>query len=91
MSPPQFAPVQQRIYDALKDGVAHAAEDLRACLSDELGPIHNVRVQVSQMRKMLRIMDSDIISLEIRGVSFYQLVHIPHLPESVRKALASSV
>lgn len=49
-----MTPTQQRMLSLLSDGKAHSAEELHACLEDELSALSNVRAHVSNTRSILR-------------------------------------
>lgn len=53
--------VQQKMLDILSDGMPHSKEELHTCLSDDLGPITNIRAHLCMLRKVLRPIGQDIV------------------------------
>ena len=51
-----------RMFNVLKDGKPHTAEELHMCLNDELQPMSRVAVYVTYLRRKLACNDLAIIS-----------------------------
>lgn len=65
--------VQLQILVLLSDGKPHSREEIHRCLSDDLGPLRNVRYHISRIRKFLPV-DRHIVC-EI----FNRTVHYRHV------------
>ena len=48
-----LTPVQKKMLAVLADGKRHGRERLHKCLSDELGPLSNIRAHLTALRKRL--------------------------------------
>ena len=74
--PGKLQPVQQRMVDVLSDGMQHTPEELHACLHDELGPLSNVRVQLSLIRRIIQPKGYDIF----HRCGYYRMVRLMASP-----------
>ena len=57
----QLTPTQEKMLGVLSDGMRHTRQELHACLSDELAPLSNIQMHISNIRKVLRPIGQDII------------------------------
>lgn len=77
----RLGPVQQKIIEALSDGLPHRAEELLACLTngyDDEGPkIDTLYVHVCNLNKQLKRLGEEILSQAIHKQTFYR--HVRHL------------
>lgn len=71
-----FTPTHKRMLAVLADGLPHRREELHACLSDELGPINNIHVHISNMRKKLRARGQDIVCEVVNRRFLYRHVRL---------------
>jgi hypothetical protein len=46
--------VRKKMLDILSDGMPHTAEELHACLWDELSPVGNIRKHLSLLNQYLK-------------------------------------
>lgn len=65
---PVYTVTEQKILDLLSDGKLHRAEEIHACLPDELGARENIHQHLSNIRKKLRAIGQDIV-LRRNGLS----------------------
>lgn len=72
----KFTPVQQCMLSILADGLPHTRAELHACLSDELGPLRNICVHLSRIRKVLRPAGQDIVCELYRRTICYRHVYL---------------
>lgn len=49
----KLPPTQQRMLKLFSDGLCHSKEELRTCLFDEQGDLHNVHWHLHHLRKYL--------------------------------------
>ncbi len=63
--------VPQRMLNLLADGRPHTAQELHGCLEDELGPVSNIEVHLSILRKALETRGEDITCRRRDGVTWY--------------------
>lgn len=75
----KFTAVETRILRLLSDGMPHTKEEVHSCLSDELGPLKNISVQLSNLRKKLRPMGQDVVCYFWKGTSvrYRQVILMP--------------
>lgn len=57
----RWTPTQKKLLAVLADGLPHSREELHACLWDEAGPLSNIQVHLSTIRKQLRLKGQDIV------------------------------
>ncbi len=71
-----FTPTEQKIMDILSDGQLHTKAALHAVLPDTLGPLNNVRVHLTYLRRKLRP-EGKTIAAETRDrVCYYRLASL---------------
>lgn len=68
--------VKSRMLTLLRDGRRHTAEELHACLRDELGPISNITPHLSALRQMLRPKGEDVLSHRIGDITYYWIADL---------------
>lgn len=75
-----FTRTQSAMLDVLADGMPHTRMELHACLDDELGPLSNICMHISNIRKILRPKGQDIVCelvhVTIKGGSKIQYRHV---------------
>lgn len=79
-----YTPVQRRILKVLADGEPHDRAELHACLVDDLGPLSNIRVHLTRLRKKLRPQGQDIRCEMLGGQVYYRQVRLT-LPARKRR------
>ena len=72
--PPRLTPVQQRMLDVLSDGLLHRAEELHACLVDDMGALRNIASHLSLIRQALKPQGETVSLVRIDGVPYWHLV-----------------
>jgi LmbE family N-acetylglucosaminyl deacetylase len=70
----KLTPTQRKMLDLLSDGMPHTRESLHACLWDECGPLSNIQMHISALRKIVRQDGEDIVC-----VIFDQEPHYRHM------------
>ena len=73
---PTFTPVQQRMLNVLADGLQHTPKELHTCLEDELGPLTNIQIHISNIRSKLRPIGQDIAMEKSMLGTFYRHVRL---------------
>ena len=68
--------VEGRMMSVLQDGNLHTPLELHGCLEDELGPVTNIHVHLSNMRDKIRPTGHTIVFHRIDGATFYQIVRL---------------
>lgn len=68
--------VQQRMLAVLADGKPHRAEELHACLMDEMGASRNIRAHLTAIRKQLRPKGEDIVCVFVDRKYQYRWVRL---------------
>lgn len=63
--------VPQRMLNLLADGRPHTAQELHGCLDDELGPVSNIQMHISNIHKALEPRGEDITCRVRDGISWY--------------------
>ena len=76
MNDNDFTPIQRAMLKVLSDGREHTRKELHKCLSDELGPLTNIAVHLTGIRKVLRPRGEDNLCTIIDGESRYSHVRI---------------
>jgi hypothetical protein len=71
-----YTPIQKRMLAKLADGLPHKDIELHSCLNDTLAPISNIRAHLTLIRKHLRAVGQDIVSIRENGQVYYQHVRI---------------
>lgn len=66
-----FTPTQQRMLNVLADGRCHSAQELHACLFDDLAPLSAIYFHVSNLRKVLQRQGEDIATVKQFGLLYY--------------------
>ena len=70
----RFTPTQRRIYDVLQDGKFHTRDELHSCLPDDLSSNGSVRFHLSNVRKIVREFNMEIVC-QIHGqMTHYRLI-----------------
>lgn len=69
-----LTPTERRICDVLGDRLPHSAEELKACLDDELAGPTAVPFHISQLRDKLQEHGLDIANVRSRTTNSYLLV-----------------
>lgn len=72
--PAKFTATEQRIMDLLADGKRHTRDELFSCLEDEMQKKDNVNVHLTYIRRKIRPVGHDIISISQQGTTYYQHV-----------------
>lgn len=67
-------PVQRRMVQMLLDGLPHRREELHGCLADRLGPLSNIKSNISKIRKQAHIFGLDIVCVLFQRTVWYRLV-----------------
>ena len=81
---PKFTRVQRAMLDVLSDGRPHTAAELHACLYDNSGPLSNVRIHISGIRKQLRPRGEDVVCEIINRRAHYRHVRLLNNPATGR-------
>ncbi len=76
----RFTKVETRILNVLSDGLAHHKTELHGCLNDELGPVSNIQMHISNMRKKLLPKGENIICELSNRRIFYRHVRLLRSP-----------
>lgn len=71
-----FTNVESRMMELLGDGHPHRPDELHTCLWDREGPVSNVNIHISNLRKKLRPTGQDIICQQLDGRSHFRLVRL---------------
>jgi len=68
------SPIEQKLLDVLSDGKVHSREALKLCLSDEeLTADEAIKMQISNLRKILRPQGRDIV---LWGTGHYRMMRL---------------
>lgn len=81
----EFTGVRKKMVELLSDGLPHTRQELHACLSDELGPLSNIRAHLSIMRKKLRTIGEDILCEFVGRKLHYRLVRLLPSPNNGKR------
>ncbi len=71
----KFTPTEQRMLAVLADGLPHTRQELHACLVDDMGPLSNIQMHLSSIRRMLRGQGEDVVC-ELKGKIYYRHVKL---------------
>lgn len=69
-----FTPTQKRFLKLLRDGKPHTSEEFCELLGDEQSGKHQVHVQFSVMRRILRPRGEDIICQMVGKKAYFRLI-----------------
>lgn len=67
-----FTATELKMLEILSDGLPHTRQELHRCLYDEEGPLSNINVHLTHMRKILARRGESIMCVE--GRTLYRLV-----------------
>jgi hypothetical protein len=70
----QWTPTEQRIWNVLRDGMAHHETELRSCLDDEMGCQSLLSVHLAYMRRKLKSSHLNIVCTSKSDPVMYQLM-----------------
>ncbi len=80
-----FTNIQRKILAHLSDGYCHREGELIQFLREQDAPPINVRVQVSQLRKLLCTVGQGVASHRKDGELYYQIVRLIYKDQKIRQ------
>lgn len=78
------SPVQRKMVQVLIDGLPHRREELHGCLLDRLGPLSNIKSNISKIRKQAHILNLEIVCTLAQRTVWYRLVRPINNPRSIQ-------
>jgi hypothetical protein len=81
-----YTATERRMLKVLADGKPHKAEQLRRCLSDDLGEVCNIAPHLSNLRRKLRRVGEEIICRKYGTANYYMRVKLLYSPHETTLA-----
>lgn len=77
----RFTPTQLRIVQLLADGKPHTRQEIKELLWDDQSPLTAIRAHITNCRKVLRLLEEEIVCELSNGTITYRRIKVQELSD----------